>query len=134
MKITSFNPLIVTKDAAPVIKLFEELGFERRHSLDANTGKVPLTNVRMKRMKDGSDTEAFYVDISEIPDGGLDRDLTLIRMNVDDFDEAYNWLIGKGFKNKQGDHVVETKSNKSAGMISPSGFMFDLCQHIKDHD
>ena len=31
MKITSFNPLIVAKDAEPVIKLFEELGFEKRH-------------------------------------------------------------------------------------------------------
>ena len=31
MKITSFNPLIVTKDAESAAKLFEELGFERRH-------------------------------------------------------------------------------------------------------
>lgn len=31
MKITSFNPLIVTRDAENVIRLFEELGFERRH-------------------------------------------------------------------------------------------------------
>ena len=38
MKITGFNPLIVTKDAEAAIKMFEELGFERRHSLDANTG------------------------------------------------------------------------------------------------
>ena len=45
MKITTFNPLIVTKDAENVIKLFEALGFERRHSLDANTGNVDYTNV-----------------------------------------------------------------------------------------
>ena len=32
MKITSFNPLIVTKDAASTIALFEALGFERRHT------------------------------------------------------------------------------------------------------
>ena len=32
MKITSFNPLIVTKDAESAIALFEELGFERRHT------------------------------------------------------------------------------------------------------
>ena len=30
-KITSFNPLIVTKDAEATIALFEALGFERRH-------------------------------------------------------------------------------------------------------
>jgi hypothetical protein len=30
MKITTFNPQIVTKDAEPIVKLFEELGFERK--------------------------------------------------------------------------------------------------------
>ena len=32
MKITSFNPLIVTKDVASVSALFEALGFERKHN------------------------------------------------------------------------------------------------------
>lgn len=32
MKITSFNPLIVTKDAESAVRLFEELGFEKRHT------------------------------------------------------------------------------------------------------
>jgi len=32
MKITSFNPLIVTKDAQSAVNLFEELGFEKRHT------------------------------------------------------------------------------------------------------
>lgn len=124
MIITSFNPLIVTKNAEPVIKLFEELGFQKRHSLDANTGKAPLTSVRMK------DANGFYVDVSEVEN--VPQDLTLIRMNVDDFDEAYEWLTAKGFRNPQGDHTVETKTNKSAMLISPSGFAFDLCQHIKE--
>ncbi len=31
MQITSFNPLIVTKDAESAIALFETMGFERRH-------------------------------------------------------------------------------------------------------
>ena len=35
MKITSFSPLIVTKDASKLIALFEELGFEKRHHQDA---------------------------------------------------------------------------------------------------
>ena len=29
MKITTFNPLIVSKDAESIISLFEELGFEK---------------------------------------------------------------------------------------------------------
>ena len=31
MKITSFNPLIVTSKAEETIALYEALGFERRH-------------------------------------------------------------------------------------------------------
>ena len=73
----------------------------------------------------------FYVDISNVP---VPQDLTLIRMNVDDFDEAYKFLLDKGFTNVQGDKTVDTNTNKSAMMKSPSGFAFDLCQHIKDND
>ena len=32
MQITSFNPLIATAHSDSIIKLFEELGFERRHT------------------------------------------------------------------------------------------------------
>ena len=123
MKITGFNPLIVTKDAEAAIKLFEELGFERRHSLDANTGTANFTSVRMKN------ESGFYVDIANVQ---VPQDMTLIRMNVDNFDEAYEFLLSKGFTNPRGGHTVDTKTNKSCMMKSPSGYAFDLCQHIKD--
>ena len=125
MKITTFNPLIVTKDSEGVIKLYEELGFERRHTITVQNNGKDITSVRMK------DANGFYVDVSQVD--GLPQDMTLIRMNVDNFDEAYKFLIDKGFRNsKADDKTVDTKSNKSAMMISPSGFAFDLCQHIKD--
>ena len=47
MKITSFNPLIITKDAAPVIELFEALGFEQRHTKTGINDK-DITSVRMR--------------------------------------------------------------------------------------
>ena len=123
MKITSFNPLIVTKNAAPIIELFETLGFERRHTLAAEvSSEVDTTNVRMK-----NDT-GFYVDISDVET--VPQDMMLIRMNVPDFDEAYDYLISKGFTHKSG-RVVETPTNKSAMLVSPSGFAFDLCHHIR---
>ena len=124
MKITSFNPLIVTKDAEPVIKLFEELGFEKRHNIEASTGKTDFNSVRMK------DANGFYVDIANVPT--TQRDLTLIRMNVDNFDKAYEFLTAKGFTNPRGGQTVDTKTNKSCMMVSPTGFAFDLCQHIKE--
>ncbi len=128
MKITTFNPLIVTKDADAAIALFETLGFVRRHTIvvgpeNGTSEEKRVTSVRMK------DPNGFYVDIAQ---SKLPRDMTLIRMNVDDFDEAYAFLSEKGFKNLMGENrSVETKSNKSAVMVSPSGFIFDLCQHIK---
>ena len=126
MKITSFNPLIVTKDAEPVIKLFEELGFEKRHNLAANTGTTDFNSVRMK------DANGFYVDVANVPT--VPQDMTLIRINVDNFDEAYEFLTARGFTNPRGGQTVDTKTNKSCMMKSASGFAFDLCQHIKDHD
>ena len=53
--------------------------------------------------------------------------------DVDDFDEAFEFLSEKGFTNPTG-RAVENKYSRSAMVKSPSGFAFDLCQHIKDHD
>ena len=58
--------------------------------------------------------------------------LTAIRMNVDNFGEAYELLTAHGFKNFYGDQTVDTNSSESAIMISPSGFVINLIQHIKD--
>ena len=125
MKITTFNPLIVTKDPAPIIQLFEALGFERRHRISATESNgVDITTVRMK------DANGFCIDIAQAPD--IQQDLSLIRMNVENFDEAFAFLTAKGFKNPRGGETLDTKTNKSAMMISPSGFAFDLCQHIKE--
>lgn len=124
MKITTFNPQIITKDAEAVAKLFEALGFERRHN-PKGIGELDVTGIRMK------DANGFYVDISQ-PNMQMPRDLTAIRMNVDNFDEAYAFLTARGFKNFYGDQTVGTKSSESAIMISPSGFIINLIQHIKE--
>ena len=62
------------------------------------------------------------------------NDVAGIRMNVDDFDAAYELLMGHGFTNAYGGETVVTKSSKSALMVSPSGFVICIIQHIKDHD
>ena len=84
MKITSFNPLIVTKDEAPAIELFEALGFERRHEISV-VDDQKIKNYRMK------DANGNHVDVSGVE--SLPRDITTIRINVDNFDEAYEMLI-----------------------------------------
>lgn len=121
MKITTFNPQIITKDADSIVKLFEELGFEKRHN-PSGIGDLNVEGIRMK------DANGFYLDISQ-PDIQIPQDIAVIRMNVDDFDEACKMLQEHGYRNYYGDKTVETKSSRSALMISPSGFAINLIQH-----
>ena len=126
MTITSFNPLIVTQDAESAVKLFEELGFERRHTKQG-IGEDNATDIRMK------DANGFHVDVARAE--SMERDMTTMRMNVRDFDEAYEFLKARGFENSRGDeHTVESASARSCLMISPSGFSIQLTQHIRKED
>lgn len=122
MKITSFNPLIVSADSKNTIKLFEELGFVRRHRKGSLDGREDTTSIRMK------DANGFYVDIVEAP--GVERDMITIRMNVDDFDAAKELLESHGFTASPQGNATDS-SSKSIGMFSPSGFSFSLVEHIK---
>ena len=126
MKITTYNPQIITRDAEPIVRLFEALGFEKHHN-PKGIGELNVEGIRMK------DANGFYLDIST-PNIELPRDVTVIRMNVDDFEAAYQLLQAHGFRNFYGDGTVETKSAKSALMISQSGYAINLIQHIREHD
>ena len=61
----------------------------------------------------------------------MPQDLTAVRINVRDFDEAYNFLTSKGFVNPQGDRITDTGTSKSELLISPSGFAISLSMHIR---
>ena len=128
MKITTFNPMIVTKDAESVIKLFEDLGFERRHKKTGINDK-DITSVRMRYTNE--DGKVFHVDVSQAP---VPQDIPTIRMNVDNLDETLKQLEEAGFKNAQGDRITDTGSSRSTMMVSPSGFSISVTQHIKNHD
>ena len=130
MKITSFNPLIVTKDAGATIALFEALGFERRHMKTGINGADDITSVRMRYTAENGKT--FHVDIAEAQN--VPMDITSIRMNVDDFDEAYRMLEEKGFRNAQGDRITDTGTSRSTMMVSPSGYTVSVSEHIKDRE
>jgi len=123
MKITTFNPQIITKDADRVVELFEELGFQKRHDQEG-IGELNVEGIRMR------DENGFYLDVSQTDAVPQDA-IVAIRMNVDDFEEAYNLLTSHGFRNFYGELRVETKTSKSAIMISPSGFAINLIEHIK---
>ena len=125
MKITSINPLITTKDPASAIKLFEELGFERRHTKEG----IGINNVTDVRMKDAN---GFHVDVSQ-----GSGEWTMIRMNVDDLEEAVAFLEARGFhkaKHEAAKDTVDTGSSRFNIMVSASGFIFAVSQHTKDND
>lgn len=125
MKITSFNPLIVTRDAESAIRLFEALGFEKRHTKEG-IGEDNVTDVRMK------DANGFHVDVSQ-----GDGEWTMIRMNVDDLQEAIAFLEARGFhkaRHAVANKTIDTGSSRFNIMVSATGFILAVSQHIKDHD
>ena len=92
-----------------------------------NVDHKDITSIRMK------DANGFHVDVARVE--SMERDMTTMRMNVRDFDEAYEFLKARGFKNSRGDeHTVESASARSCLMISPSGFSIQLTQHIRKED
>lgn len=124
MKITTFNPFIVSQNADEIISLFEELGFEKRHTPLVDTGDRKVIRTRMK------DANGFYIDISKVET--IPRDMTAIRMNVDNFREAYDLLTAHGFKKAPGIEEVDLETAKALLMVSPSGFAIEVIEHIKD--
>ena len=63
---------------------------------------------------------------------GLPRPaISTIRMNVDNFDEAYELLKSHGFTEAPGAEVTNTGSAKSILMMAPSRFLINVVQHIK---
>jgi hypothetical protein len=120
MKITGFNPSILTSEPDDLIRLFEELGFEKSHSDDSEEGIVRGS----ARMKYGD----FRLDITATD--RFPQDKTLIRMNVDDIEAAYDLMLDHGFHNALGDGVIiEAEHFRGAHVASPSGFEIMMMQH-----
>ncbi len=124
MKITTFDPIIITRNGDAVVETFEALGFEKTHAPVTDTGHGDVQSYRMK------DSNGFHVDVA-CSISNISQDMAFIRMNVDNFEEAYNILIDHGFRNTRGDKTLDTQSAKAATMVSPSGFTIALVEHIK---
>ena len=115
--------MIITAHPEEAIKAFEDLGFERHHE-KIGIDHTDASDVRMK------DANGNYVDVLDV--FYMKEDRMAIRMNVDNFEEAYDFLIAKGFKNvSPNSNVVDTGSSKTTILKSPSGFSINLSQHIK---
>ena len=123
MKITGFRPMIVTKDQENVTKMFEELGFERAHTkTNVEDGANPTI-----ALKD-SNNNRIVVSYSE----NMPKDLPCISINVDNFQEAYDFFIARGFVDPRGGKVTDTGTSKATLLFSPSGLGVNISEHIKD--
>lgn len=127
MKITNLSPVVVSNHADEIVKLFEELGFEQKHHSSTENTDPEVADTQTT---DLVDPNGFRVDVSQLGQD-IPRDMVMIRMNVDDFDAAYQILLDRGFKNNRGDGAIEHSSVKSATMFSPSGFVITVTQHIR---
>jgi hypothetical protein len=75
------------------------------------------------------DANCFHVDVAS---GDFPDDRTLIRMNVDDLNEAVELLTARGFRKAGNFKETEaTPSSRFNIMISPSGFILDVIKHKK---
>lgn len=122
MKITGFCPLIVTRNADEAAKVFEDLGFEKRHTKTDIEGGAN-TNYALK------DAEGNRINIASSEK--IPQDLMAVNINVDNFQEAYDFLIAHGFVNPRGDKVTDTSSSRATLLFSPSGFAVNIAEHIK---
>lgn len=124
MKITSFSPLVMTNDSESAGKVFEALGFTKRHEKQDAT----QNHDSGFRMKDADGHGVSIAQVNQIP-----RDMLAVQMNVDDFDEAIDILKAHGFTNLRGEgSVIDTGSSKTAVMTAPSGFAVNVVYHIKN--
>ena len=121
MKITTFNPMVIIKDVEPVVKLFEDLGFEKHHT-KAGTADEDFTDIRM------GDANGFHMDI--VQSDHLPRESVMaIRMNVDNIDEGIDLLTDHGFEKYKGYDVAHTESADSITMVSKSKIVIKLIHH-----
>ena len=119
--------MIISPKADEIVEVFKALGFEKTHNptIESDFGETVSTT----RLKDQS---GFHVDVADVK--SIPSDMTYIRMNVDDFEEAYKIFTDHGFKNTRGDGSLDTTTAKEATMVSPSGFRVALIKHIKKED
>jgi hypothetical protein len=123
MKITTFNPLIITRDLDSAVAVFEGLGFKKHH-VKENISETNNTDVRMK------DANGFHVDVAQ-----GDGEYTMIRVNVDNFDEAIEFFMSHGFRkphHERAGKTVDTGSSKYTMIVSPTGYILAVSEHLKD--
>ena len=92
---------------------------------------TPRIRVRFARASGDKPVAVYSCGTKRSQADGAPQGMTSIRMNVRDFDETYDILISKGFKDVNEGKATDTGSSKGTLLVSPSGFSISLSQHIR---
>ena len=117
MKITNFSTLVVTENVDNLVDVFKEFGFSQTHKKDGIDDVRVTSNIL-------EDEDGHMISIASAP---VPNDITALRMNVDNFDEAYDILKNKGFN--QASEPEDTGTSKTVLMVSKKGFSINLVHH-----
>lgn len=123
MNITAFEPVVMTPDSENVLNLFSDLGFETAHR---PVGKADGEDIPIFCMKHKDGFKVDVIDNKHVP-----RDITSIRINVDNYEEARGILVAHGFKELYPDAPHDSDNHKGVEMVSPGGLIVTIMQHIK---
>ena len=111
MKVTGINPVFAVKDFEETLPIYEALGFKVIHKNPGLKGCMYYVL---------ADEEDHRFDVALQPDVDPETDITqMLRINVDDFDEAYKLFTDKGFTSKRGVH--DTDSFTCVSLTDPTG-------------
>lgn len=120
MKITAFYPTVATRDTEKIIKDMEKVGFRIIHQrfdlFDEGDTEYVLENENGQRM-----------DVVSCPE--IDEDRYVVRINVDDFDEAMKIYTEQGFTVCKGPRILP--DSKNIVLFAPGKLPILLMQHIK---
>ena len=81
MKITTFDPIIVTAKVEDAVEVFETLGFEKKHAPITDTGQRDVQSYRMKN------ADGYHVDVADVND--IQQDMEYIRINAGGIDNIF---------------------------------------------
>lgn len=121
MKITSFYPMITTQHVDDLLKVYEDLGFEIAHKFDPHT----VVDSTQYILKDENGNRLCITNAKYLP-----RDMMAIHCNVDNFLEAKEYLLSKGYIIAN-NNIIRTDSSVYATFVAPTGSLILIMEHLK---
>ena len=132
MEITSFYPMIPTKDFEATKATYEALGFKVAHTISNPDDKLKDKRMFTIMKNDNGLRVALYAG----PEYNEDTDFNTlpgqIWMNVRDFDATVALFKEHGYTNTT--EVSEYKFMKVISMRAPEGIIITVVYHKREHD